>query len=38
MILRGLGGCTTSREAEDLVDNFSSLPIASKNAEGIISG
>ena len=37
MILGGLGGCTTSGEAEELVDNFSSSSIASKNAEGIIS-
>ena len=34
----GLGGCMMSGEAEELVDDLSSLSIASKNAEGIISG
>ena len=36
-ILESLGG-TTSEEAEELVNNFSSSSIASKNAEGIVSG
>ena len=38
MILGGLGGCAMSREAEKLVNDLSSLLIASKNAEGIVSG
>ena len=37
-ILEGLGGCTMSREAEELVDDFSSSSVASKNAEGIVFG
>ena len=37
-ILGGLGDYTISGEAGELIDNFSSLSIASKNAEGIVSG
>ena len=38
MILGGLGGCTASREAEKLIDDFSSSSIAFKNTKGIVSG